>query len=117
MARELELGAKKGGARPDEGGTVAIEKFRRRQRAVVTGQGRLVVEQLQVAGAAGHEQEDHVFRPGGEMRLFGRQRIGRRGTWARSLGQGGAVLQEGVQSDRAEADAALLEEPATGEVV
>ena len=64
---ELELRAQQLRVRIDERGAVALEQLRRRQRAVELGELRLVVEQLQVAGRAGHEQEDDVLRPRPEM--------------------------------------------------
>ena len=61
----------------DERRAIALQKFRRRQRAIELRQLRLVVEQLQVAGRAGHEEKDHALGLGSELRLLGRERIRR----------------------------------------
>ena len=60
---ELELRPQQLRVGVDERGPVAFEQFGRRQRAVVLGQLRLVVEQLQMAGRTGHEQEDDALGP------------------------------------------------------
>ena len=62
---ELELGPKQLRARIDERRPIALEQLGRRQRAVELGQLRLVVEQFEMAGRAGHEQEDHPLGLGG----------------------------------------------------
>ena len=105
---ELELRAEQLRVRIDERGPVALEQLGRRQRAVELGELRLVVEQLQVAGRAGHEQEDDVLRARRKVRLLRRERIGGRRAAPCAAGQ----LAE---RDRPQADAAFLEEPAPRE--
>ena len=92
VAGEPELRAQAGRVGPDERRTVALEQLGRRQPAVVACQGRLVVEQLQMAGAAGHEQEDHVGRLRREVRPPGRHRLAGGGVPLGSCA--GAVVQE-----------------------
>ena len=58
--------------------------------AVVFGKGGLVVDGVDMGGAAAHTGEDHALGPRGEMRGFGKERIlipsvGQRG----QSGQGG----------------------------
>ena len=74
---EFEFRAEQRRIRIDEGGPVALEQFFGRQRAVEFRQLRLVVEQFEVAGAAGHEQEDDAFRFRRVVWFFRSQRIGR----------------------------------------
>ena len=47
--------------------TKTVENVRQRLVELLF-QYRLVVEQIDLAGCAGHEQEDHALGPGGEMR-------------------------------------------------
>jgi hypothetical protein len=61
-----------------------------------------------MAGGAGHEEKDDVLHPRREMRLLGRERIGGR--------MGDAATGKLIQRDRAESDAAFLEEPAASEI-
>src|SRR5262249_60790732 len=70
----------------------------------------LVVETLQAAWRPGHEQGDDRLRGAGEVRLLRGDRVGPRGRRA------GRLAEEGGQRDRPEADAAVAEEPAAGEV-
>ena len=67
----------------------------------------LVIEQLQLAGPAGHEQIDHTPGPGREMSFPGRQRIGERGG---APGEDPAVAEQGCQPQRAEPKPTLAEE-------
>ena len=64
---ELELRPEQLRVRIDERGPIAFEQLGGRQRAIELGELRLVVEQLQMARRAGHEQEDDVLRPRPEM--------------------------------------------------
>ena len=68
--------------RPDDPALVllaaAAEGLHLHGLAVQAVQLRLVVERIDVAGPAVHEQEDHALRLGGEVRLLRRQRIGER---------------------------------------
>src|SRR5947199_208460 len=105
MVREGELRSEELRLRIDERGAILLDEIRRRQLAVALHQLRLVVEQLQVARAARHEEEDDILRLRREVRLLRGERIilrRRRGAWAEQIGK----------ADGAEADAALLEEPA-----
>ena len=72
---ELELGAEQLRVGLDERGAIALDQLRRRQRAVELGELRLVVEQLQVAGRAGHEEEQDPLGLRCIMRRLRRQRI------------------------------------------
>ena len=47
---------------------------------------RLRIEQIEMARAAFHEQEDDAFGPGGEMLRFGGQRIGGQRGWSAKSG-------------------------------
>src|SRR5262249_54228602 len=73
---------------------------------------RLVVEQLQVARSAGHEQEDHALGLRRVVRLSGHERIGD----GRGIG-GGAAVEEFGEGEGAEPDGALLEEPAASDLL
>src|SRR5207248_5331865 len=65
-----------------------------------------VIEQLQMARRARHEQINDVLRARLEMRRFGRK-------WVREVrAQARRFAQQFAHSDRAEAGAALLEKPA-----
>src|SRR5260370_888258 len=66
---DLELGSEEGGIRIDERGAVAFEQVRRGEGAVEVGELRFVVNELQVARCAGHEEEDHPLRLGRKVRL------------------------------------------------
>ena len=67
---------------------------------------RLVVEELQLAGAAGHEEVDDALGLGAVVRRLRRERVG---------GRRGLVRREQRrQGDRAEAHAAVAEEVAAG---
>src|SRR5262249_35424799 len=49
----------------------------------------LVIEELELAGPAGHEQVDHAPGPGGEMTRPGRQRIDAPRPWLTRRGRAG----------------------------
>ena len=100
---ELEPGAEELGIGINEGRAVTLEKIGRRQRAVEFGELRLIVEHLQVAGRAGHEQEDDVLGLRRKMRLPRCTRVVR--------GSVSALLEERVQRDGAQSNAALLQKP------
>ena len=76
---ELELRPEQLRVRIDERGAIALEQIGRRQRAVELGELRLVVEQLQMARRAGHEEEDDALGLRREVRLLRRERIVCRG--------------------------------------
>ena len=65
------------------------ERVRDRLAAVLLKLG-LVVEQLELAGAAGHEQVDDALGPRGKMARPGRQGIGAAGRWLVARGRGGS---------------------------
>ena len=84
--------------------------------ALELGQRRLGVEQVELAGCAGHEQVDDALRLGCEVRRSRRQRIladARGGRAERARGE--RVGQQAGQGDLADADAALPKEMAAGD--
>src|SRR5439155_10547285 len=85
---------------------VTLRVLFRRRFAVPFLQRGLVVEQFKVAWRARHEKVNDALGLCGEMRLPGRERI------QRCVGSPAVLAEQGAQRDRAEADAALLEEPA-----
>jgi hypothetical protein len=92
-------------ARAHEREPLAFDEAGRDGLAVEFVELRLVVEKLQLAGAAGHEQVDDALGFGLVMRRLGRERIGRRS---------GLILREQRgKGDRPEADTAIAEEVAT----
>ena len=100
----LELGI-------DERRAITLEQLRRRQGAVEFRELRLVIEQFQMARRARHEQVNDVLRLGREMRLRGAS-----GLVMRRVGRGRDCVfaHQRMQRDRAETDAAFLQEPAAG---
>src|SRR4051794_16279597 len=62
MPREFELRSEQLRIRIDERGTITLEQLGRRQFAVPASELRLVIEELQMARRAGHEQIDDFFR-------------------------------------------------------
>ncbi len=109
MPREFEPRAQETGIRIDEGGPVALQQPRGRQLAIKLRQFGLVVEQLQMARRAGHEQEDHPLGLRRMVWLFGGQRI-RRGGRQRS------IAKEVGERHCAQADAAVFQKPAAGDL-
>src|SRR5262249_9498012 len=93
---EPELGAQELRVRGDERGSVVLDQFRRREGAVELRELRLVIEKLQMARRAAHEEVNDAL---GLRRVVG-------GGLGRFVGAG-----EIRQRDRAEADAAVAEEP------
>jgi hypothetical protein len=68
-------------------------------------EARLVVEQLELGRAAGHEEVDDVLRPGGKMPRRGARGLG----WSRWIsGLSGVTFQQGREGDAAEAERAAL---------
>ncbi len=111
MPGKLELRPQQLRVRVDERGPVSLEQFGRRQLPVELGQLRLVVEQLQMARAARHEQENYALR-------FGRRGRGLRGQWIdRTAGRcaTNTTIHQLGQRDRTESDAALLQKPAAAD--
>jgi hypothetical protein len=74
-------------------------------------EARLVVEEVQLAGAARHEEIDHRLRPGRKVRGLRRGRI-------RGLGGSGGpgrLVEQGGERDIAEPDGAATEKVAAGQ--
>ncbi len=63
------------GVRLGEGQAQVLGHLGRQRLAAPLLQVRLGVEEIDLAGAAFHEHEDHVLGLGGKVRLLGRQRI------------------------------------------
>src|SRR5207247_1983848 len=86
---------------------VILDEIGGRKFAIPFREFRFVVEQLQMARRAGLKEKDDALGLAGKMRLLGRERIRqcrrRRPT---------ALAEQRAQRYRAEANAALLEEPA-----
>jgi hypothetical protein len=62
-----------------------------------------IIKQLQMTGSARHEEVDHPFGFGFEVRLLGSERV---------LSGSGNGLQKRAQGDGAQAHTAFFEEPA-----
>ncbi len=73
VAGERERRAQHVGHARDEGEPLALEQLLRAGLAVVLAERGLVVEQVELAGRAGHVQVDDVLGPCGQGRLPGRQ--------------------------------------------
>jgi hypothetical protein len=102
IAAELEPGAEQLRIGIDECGAIAFEQFPPGQRSIVFGELRFVVEQLQMAGRARHEEENDVLRFGREVEPWG-QRI---------VGGVARIPPSGGPARGSQPDAALFEEPA-----
>ena len=98
---ELELGAEEGVFGIDEGGAVVLEEFGGGLGAVEAGEVGFVVEEVEVAGGAAHEEEDDVLGFGGLWGGLGGEGIG-------EVGGVGFPGEEGGEGDGAEAEAAVL---------
>ena len=111
MACELETGAEHGGVGADERIALSVDDRGREWLAFELRELGLVVEELELRRRTGHEEVDD--------RLGFRGVVGQAGAHA---GAGGgelahrAVGDEGGEGDLADADAAILEEVATGDV-
>ena len=92
----------------DEGESLSFEVFFRAGLAVVLLQSRLVVEEIELRGTAGHVQINNVLGFCGERRFPGCQRI------CRTIRISGhtIALQQGRQSDRSQSNPGLPEEMA-----
>ena len=84
----------------DESGAVVLHELGGRQLPVVLGELRLVVEELEVARSAGHEEVDHTLRARSKMRLALRRR-------------GRAAHEEIAERERSEPDSTVTQKPAT----
>jgi hypothetical protein len=87
----------------DEREPLALDDVLRNRLAVVLIELRLVIEQVELRGRAGHEEEDNLFGFRREVRRPYRHGIGRR------LRKQAAVEQR-AQRQRTDAEAGLLEE-------
>src|SRR6266511_2921952 len=104
MFVEFELRPEQLGTRVDERRAITFEQILRRQLSIPLRQFGLVVEHLEMARRASHEEINDALGLGLEMGMPGRQRIER--TWRGET----RLLQQLAQRDGAESDAALLEE-------
>ena len=111
MLTEGELGPQQRCAGGDERRAIALQQPGRGKLAAPLRQLGLMVEELELAGPAGHEQVNDALGPGTEVRRFGYERAGR----SRRSG-GGIPAQQLVERHGAQAHAAFLEEPAAGDV-
>ncbi len=101
MLRELESRGHQARIRPDEGVTLILDDLGRHGLAVVLPQGRLEIEQIELARRAGHEQINDARRLRREVRRFRRHR---------PAGPRRSLRQQRRQRDLAHPDAAILEE-------
>ncbi len=100
----------------DERRAIALDQLGRRQGAVELGELRLVVEQLQMAGRAGHEQEQDPLGLGRIMRRPRSHGIEGQGPGRVDVGRVSLLLQQLAQRHGTEPDAALFEEPSPGDL-
>ena len=110
---ELEFAGEQRRVRFDERVFLAHHNFFRHGLAVVFGEGRLVIEQIELARRAAHEQVDDPLRFRLELRLSGRQ--GCRAAGQAAGAERAAGIEQRRERNRAESDAALTEEPAAGD--
>ena len=75
MPGKLELGGEKSGVRFDEGITLVLDEFRRNRLAIVFGQTRAMIEQVQLTGAAGLKQVNDAFGARRKLRRMRSQRV------------------------------------------
>src|SRR5207253_11344284 len=103
----------RGGIGLDKAVTLAVNTLGRDRASFKLGRAGLVVEQVQMAWAARHEQMDHVF---GARREVRRPRGMRVHVAARSCPNGpiSSFRQQCCQRDLADSDTAFLEEVAPG---
>ena len=109
VALEFELRAEQRRVGVDEGGAVIFQQLGGRELAVALGELGFMIEEIEVARGAGVEEEDHALRL---RRLRGE--LGRKGIFCRRGVR--VALHELSEGDAAEADAALAEKPAAGEI-
>ena len=110
VAGERESRGEQAGVGPDEGVPLVLHDLGRDRPAVILDQGWLAVEEVELAGRAGHEQEDHPLRLRGKVRGLRRHRVS---TGPRLRGR---TRQQRGQRDLADTDPAVAEEVATGHV-
>ena len=108
VPQEAILWPEHGGVWPDEGVSLAADHLRRDRFAFDGGQLRLVVEELELARGACHEELDHRLRPPGAVRGFRseqpRRERRRRSRTAERIGE------QARQRHLADANAAVAEE-------
>ena len=75
MFREFEIGCEESGVWFDEGVFLPLDDLLRHRFAIIFGQRRFVIEEIQLARRAAHEQINDPFGFGFEMRCFGREGI------------------------------------------
>src|SRR5207245_4564269 len=110
MLLEFEFRAEQSRVRRDECRAIILEQFGRRQLAVPFGQFRFVIEQFEMTRPARLKEVNDAFGFRFKMRLLRRERIV--AEW-RSPAIPGKEL---AKCDGAQADAALLEKPAAGDL-
>jgi hypothetical protein len=98
----------------DEGEALAFEEFLRAVLAVVFGEFRFVVEQVERAGRAGHVQVDHAPDLRLEHRRRGQQR---RGGIGRHGGPAAEAAAQRGEIERAEPGGAVAQEMPAGAVL
>src|SRR5439155_3789321 len=90
----------------------ALDERLRNRLTVQLDESGFVIEQFKLARPAGHEEVNDVFRARLEMRRTWRHRIGDGfGRRAEEV----SFTEQGCERDAAQAEAALLEEPAAGD--
>src|SRR5262245_2026529 len=75
MFGELELAAEQSRMAANEGEALAFDEFLWARFAIVFGQFRLVVEQIEMRWRSDHVQIDDPFCRWGEVRFLGQKRI------------------------------------------
>ena len=104
---ELEARPEHGRIGPDEGVALAADDRRRHRLAFELRQLRLVVEQIELARRAGHEQMNDALRLRREVRLARRQRVCVGATRPPRRRDANASVSSAGERDLAHADAAL----------
>jgi hypothetical protein len=100
--------------RPDEGVPLAADDFGGDRLTFDLGQFGLIVEQVELARSAGHEEVDDGLGLRSEMRRARRERVFGSGGGTGGGGRIRAGSQERGGGDFAEADTAVVEEMAAG---
>ena len=110
-AAKRNRGPEHGRVGTDERVTLPADDRRRNRLALEFGQLRLVIEEVEMARAPGHEEMNHRLRPPAVVRALRDQRFAGVVAAAAPDGVKRAREQPG-QRDPSQPDAALLEEPA-----
>ena len=113
VAAVLELGAQQRGMGVDEGRPIALQQLGGRHGPVEPGQLGLVIQQFQVAGSPRHEEKDDVLGLGRIVGRPGSQRI----TALLPGGSQAGFSQQLAQRHRSQADTALGQKPAAGDLM